>query len=126
MTIYNILLNCGLGWFAIFTFICAVKMIKAKEPRGVTISVILMGISVLAGITLDIIQAFFLSDAPAKYLRIIQRLDANVLGYYLGLATFFILCVRVKKKDKIPNQRVDFTVKTRVDEVKVMRTESHP
>lgn len=74
MTTYKILLNCFLGVCAIFIFAGVAKMVKAKSHRGLIICFALMGISVVVGITLDIIQAFFLSNAPEKYLRIIQRL----------------------------------------------------
>ena len=98
------LLNCFLGVCALFIFSGVGKMMRAKSPRGLTICFVLMGVSVVIGIILDIIQAFFLSGAPENHIRIIQRLDANLVGYYLGLATFLVLCARAKKKDKIPNQ----------------------
>jgi hypothetical protein len=79
-------------------------MMKARTPRGLTVSYALMGVSVVIGIALDVIQAFFLSNATEKCLWIIQKLNDNVVGYYLGLATFFILCIRFEKKEKTPTQ----------------------
>ena len=87
-------------------------MIKGRSPRGVTVSYTLMGIAIIIGIILNFIQTFFLSDASEKSLRIIQKLDANIVGYYLGLATFFILCTRVIKKDKSPNKSSEPILKT--------------
>ena len=103
MTTYKILLNCFLGGCATFIFVGVTRMIKAKTPRGFTVSYSLMGVSIVIGIILDVVQAFFLSNVPEKHLWIIQRLDANIVGYYLGLATFFFLCAPTKKKDKNPS-----------------------
>jgi hypothetical protein len=94
---------------AILFFIGAARVIKTSNHRGVAIAHILMGTSLFAGIILDIIQAFFLSDASEKTLWIIQRLDANIAGYFLGLVTFYLLCAQFKKKDKTPNQSSDPT-----------------
>jgi hypothetical protein len=104
MSAYKILLNCFLGGCAILIFVGVAKMMKAKTSRGLTVAYSLMGISVVIGIALDVIQAFFLSNADEKRLWIIQRLDAYVVGYYLGLATFLLLCTQFKKKEKNPTQ----------------------
>jgi hypothetical protein len=107
MSIYKILLNCVIGYGAILFFLGAARIIKTKNHRGVAIAHILMGTSLFVGIILDIIQAFFLSEASEKTLRIIQHLDANITGYFLGLVTFYLLCTQFKKKDKNPNQSVN-------------------
>lgn len=104
MTTYKILFNCFIGGCAIYFFILVAGMIKARSPRGLIIPYALMGISVVVSIVLDIVQAFFLSNAPEKYIRIIQKLDQSIVGYILGLATIIVICLPTKKKDKNPNQ----------------------
>jgi hypothetical protein len=91
-----------MGYGVFLFFLGAAKIIKARDHRGVAIAHILMGTSLFAGIILDIIRAFFLSEASEKTLWIIDRLDANITGYFLGLVTFYLLCIKVEKKDKTP------------------------
>ena len=105
MTTYKIIINCVLGVLALSMFVNLVKLIKTQQNRGVVISYALMGTSICLGIMLDITQAFFLEGMTEKHIKIIQRLDANITGYFLGLVTFFLLFVKVQKENKTPNNR---------------------
>ena len=76
---------------------------------GLILAYLLMGIAIVVSILLEITQAFFLSNAPEKYVHFANKLDNYISGYILGLATIHVFCIPFKKKHKTPNQKSDPT-----------------
>jgi hypothetical protein len=104
MNAFSIFLKVALGIFAISVFTNTAKLIKAKERKGVIVSYALLGVTILVQFTIDVACQFLSSETHENLLAIIRRADTILTGYFCGIATVLLLCMKFKKKTKIPNQ----------------------